>query len=320
MVRVFPPVLNVDATLPGPVPGRAASPAIADPAPHAAADRGWTWWVGGAISLAILVAVIVQLRTVDFAQVRAMLPTTPLFWLVFAASYLAGPSADWVIYRRLWRIPAAGFAALLRKLVGNELVVGYVGDLYLYTWARRRTEMTSTPFAAIKDVAILSAMTANAVTLLLLALAYPLLGTLDLGLDGRTLLISVAVVVTTSTAVLFFRKTLFGLPRAELFFVTGIHALRIFLTTGLAALAWHLALPDVALQWWLLLAALRMLLSRLPLLPNKDIVFAALAVFLIGHDAEIGALMTMMASLILATHITVGFGLLTGEAMGWKRR
>jgi hypothetical protein len=74
------------------------------------------------------------------------------------------------------------------------------------------------------------------------------------------------------------------------------------------------------MQWWLLLSALRLLLSRLPLLPNKDIVFAGLAVFLIGHDVQIGALMTMMASLILGTHILVGLGLVASDINGWRRK
>ncbi len=317
-------VLNVNASgmspgsallTPAAIPGSAT-----DPIPLDTADRGWAWWLGSAISLAVLVAVILELRSVDFTAVRDMLPTAPLFWAMFAMSYLSAPLADWLIYRRLWQMPASGFGALLRKLIGNELLFGYVGELYLYTWARRRTAMTSTPFGAIKDVSILSAMTGNAVTIVMLALAYPLLGTLHLGIDSKTLLISVSVVLASSSAILLFRKTLFTLPRADLWFVTWLHLARIFASAGLAAFCWHLVLPQVDLQWWLLLSAMRLLLSRLPLLPNKDIVFAGLAVFLIGHDAEIGALMTMMASLILATHIGLGLILGAREAIGWRRR
>lgn len=292
----------------------------ADPKPLRIATRGWTWWVGLAISAAILVTVITELRSVDIAQVRTMLPASPAFWLAFAAAYFVGPAADWVIFRWLWRIPVAGFSALLRKLVGNELLFGYAGELYLYTWARRHTEMTSAPFAAIKDVAILSAMTANAVTLVLLVLAWPLLSGLNLGLDGRTLLVSAAIVITISSGVLLFRNKLFSLPAADLRAVSAIHLARIILATALAALCWHLVLPQVALSWWLLLATLRMLVSRLPLLPNKDIVFAGLAVFLVGHDAEIAELMTMMASLILATHIGLGLSLVVAEATTLGRR
>jgi hypothetical protein len=62
-----------------------------------------------------------------------------------------------------------------------------------------------------------------------------------------------------------------------------------------------------------LLAAVRQLLSRLPLLPNKDLVFAGVAMFLIGRSVAIHDLMTMMASLILATHLVVGAGLVLAE-------
>ena len=47
-------------------------------------------------------------------------------------------------------------------------------------------------------------------------------------------------------------------------------------------------------------------MSRLPLIPNKDVVFAGLAVFLLGHEHEIGDLMAMMAGLLLVTHLAVG--------------
>ena len=282
--------------------------------------RGWTFWAGVAFSVAVLAAVLWQMRSVSLAGVVAMLPRNPLFWVVFAAAYLAAPFMDWLIYRRLWRIPVQGFAALLRKLIGNELVFGYVGEAYFYTWARTRTGMTTAPFGAIKDVAILSALTGNAVTLVLLMLAAPLLGTMRFGIDSTTLLTSVGVVLALSSAILLFRRTLFSLPVADLRFVAALHLVRIALTTGLAALCWHLVLPEVGMQWWLLLAALRMLLSRLPLMPNKDIVFAGLAVFLIGNDDAIGALMTMMASLILVTHLGVGLALVASDVRNWRRR
>jgi hypothetical protein len=130
---------------------------------------------------------------------------------------------------------------------------------------------------------------------------------------------SVAVVILTSSALLFFGKRIFSLPRQELWIASGIHLARILSYAGFSALAWHLVLPDVALSWWVLLSASRQLLSRLPLMPNKDIVFTGLAVFLIGHDTEIVALMALMASLTLVTHIGLGLLLSAGEAVRFKR-
>ena len=313
MFRVY----NINVTTgPGAVPGTA----VLNPPPLVRDQRGWNWWLGGGVSFAILCAVLWQVRSIGFADVVAMVPRQPGFWAAFLAAYFSAPLVDWLIFRKLWNIPAAGFAALLRKLIGNELLLGYIGEVYFYTWARARTGMTSAPFGAVKDVAILSALTGNIVTLAMVLLAAPLLSTLHFGIDSQTLLASIAVILGTSSAVLLFRQKLFSLPAADLRFVSGMHLLRIGLTTGFNALAWHIVLPDVGLQWWLLLSALRLLLSRLPLLPNKDIVFAGLAVFLVGHDAQLGALMTMMASLILATHVMVGLGLVAGEVRDWRRR
>jgi hypothetical protein len=264
--------------------------------------------------------VLWQVRSVSITEMVALVPRTPGFWLAFLAAYFSAPLMDWLIFRRLWKIPADGFAALLRKLIGNELLLGYIGEVYFYTWARRRTGMTTAPFGAVKDVAILSALMGNVVTLAMLVLAAPLLATMRFGIDADTFIASIAVVLVTSSAMLLFRRKLFSLPANELRFVSGMHLLRIGLTTGFNALAWHLVLPEVGMQWWLLLSALRLLLSRLPLLPNKDIVFAGLAVFLIGHDVQIGALMTMMASLILGTHILVGLGLVASDINGWRRK
>jgi len=46
------------------------------------------------------------------------------------------------------------------------------------------------------------------------------------------------------------------------------------------------------------------------------VVFAALAVFVIGQDAEVGALMAMMASLLLVTHLGLGLILAGVQATG----
>ena len=86
-------------------------------------------WVGAAITLGVLVAVLWQLRTLNLRDVVDDVPSSPFFWLLFVVSYFTAPLADWVIFRRLWRIPAAGFVALTRKMIGNELLLGYSGEL-----------------------------------------------------------------------------------------------------------------------------------------------------------------------------------------------
>lgn len=276
-------------------------------------------WAPPIISLAILGAVGLELSRLDVAGIRALLPTSVGFWLVFLAYYASAPLADWVIFRRLWTIPVAGFFALVRKLIGNELLLGYVGELYFYSWARKRSAMVGAPFGAVKDVAILSAVVGNIVTLAMLCLTYPLFRWLHLGIDARAFALSIGVVLLTSLAAMLYRKKLFSLPRRDLQFIVMIHFVRVMLTTGLAAWMWHIALPSVSISLWLLLSTLRLLLSRLPFVPNKDVVFAGMAIFLVGQDHEVVALMALMAGIILTTHLLVGLALAGTELVDWSR-
>jgi hypothetical protein len=137
-------------------------------------------------------------------------------------------------------------------------------------------------------------------------LAWPLISSGQLGMPTRDVFLSLGVVLATSCAILFFRKKLFSLDRRELWFITGVHVVRTLVFIVVSALLWHLVLDQVSLGLWLVLATLRMLVSRLPLLPNKDIVFAGIAVFLLGHDMEIAALMTLMAAISLAGNVIAG--------------
>jgi len=277
-------------------------------------------WLGLAISAAVLVAILDQMRSLDFARIAGLLPTSAAFWLTFCAYYTFSVASEWLIFRRLWKIPASGFVALTRKYIGNEVLFGYIGEVYFYSWARKRVRMSGAPFGAIKDVAIMSAVVGNVVTFVMMALAYPFIGELRLGFGGSVFYLSAFVLAATSLAALVFRRRVFSLPNVELRFVGLVHLLRILAKTGLAALMWYLILPDVPLGWWLLLAALRLLLSRLPFLPNKDLAFVALAILTIGRENEITALLTMVASLILATHVLLGLLLMSAELSDLKER
>ncbi|MCI4588848.1 hypothetical protein MOK15_01825 [Sphingobium sp. BYY-5] len=289
---------------------------VIDPQPLIRSGRNWTLWAGPLVSILILAVAVHQFRGLDRANLWALMPTAPLFWLAFAAYYTAGPVSEWVIFRRLWAIPVSGFGALLRKLVSNEILLGYLGEVYFYAWARRSAAIKAAPFGALKDVTILSALVGNLVTLAMLVVAIPLFNALPIGATHWEITGSILFVLATSLVAMLLRHRLFALPRAELWFISAIHLLRIVATTVLAAAMWHLLLPSVDLSTWILLGTLRQLISRLPLLPNKDVVFAGMAAFLIGRDSEIVSAMALMATLILTAHLVVGIVL--GASGLWR--
>lgn len=267
----------------------------------------WERVAGTILSLIVVGAALYQARDLDIAEILELVPTSLTFWGLFAISYLIGPATDWFIFHRLWGVGAGAFGALIRKLIYNELLVGYLGEVYFYSWARQNIRFVTTPFGAVKDVAVLSAVAGNVTTLVFLAMAFPLVRLLPLHDHATAIGLSLAFVVGTSLAVMLLRRSLFSLERKELQMVFAVHLLRILATTVVSAALWHLVLPDVALGWWLVLVTIRLLISRLPFLPNKDVVFAAITVLALG-EVEISALMALMAGLILATHGLIGLG------------
>ena len=266
----------------------------------------WARVFGAILSLLVIGAALNQARTVDLATMTGLVPTTPVFWALFCISYLAGPLSEWLIFRRLWHVGPGAFGALVRKLIYNELLVGYLGEIYFYSWARKHLRFVTTPFGAVKDVAIMSALAGNVMTLVFLAMSLPFVALLPAHDHVVAIGWSFAFVIATSFAAMLWRSSIFSLEGADLKLIFGIHIGRILATTSLAAILWHMVLPDTPIGWWLVLATLRLLISRLPFVTNKDVIFAGVAVLAVGEDGRLAALMAMMAVFTLVTHVLVG--------------
>jgi len=273
-----------------------------------------------ALSLAVIAAAFTQIRMVDPAQIWSLVPVSPLFWSLFVIGFLAGPLSEWFIFNRLWGVGLPSFGALTRKLAYNELVLGYLGEAWFYAWARKNAQISGSPFGAVKDVAVLSAMAGNVMTLVLIIAALPYLDLLPLGDYGSAIGWSLAFVLATTLAAMIWRRALFSLARSELVMVFGVHVGRIIVTTIISAILWQMILPDTHFGWWLVLAAIRLLISRLPFIPNKDIAFAGVAVIVASSDTQIASLLTLMAGLILMANLVVGLSFSAFDLIKGDRR
>ena len=263
------------------------------------------WWAGAALSAATLLAVSLQLGQAGIVQATRSAPTAPAFWLVFAAWYLISPVCDWTIFRRLWRLPASGVAALVRKQVANELVLGYSGEAQFYLWARQHAKLATSPFGAVKDVAVLSAMAGNLATLALMAANWPLLASTLAGPLGHAFALSAGFVALISMATFLLRRRLFSLGAPDLAAIAVTHAARITASMLMLGTLWHLLLPGLRLDGLLVLATLRIMLSRLPFVPAKEVVFAGLVAAMLGRGAAVVPAIAMLGSLVIMTHVAV---------------
>lgn len=297
------------------LPGAAPKPVVGELAelePIAKIRRRWPTWLGAVLSILMVVGIGYELLDKGLAGLTRTAPASWLFYLIFVLRYMVGPTFDFIIYRRLWNIPWSGMIALNRKRIANDVVLGYSGEAYFYAWARQRTKMVAAPFGAVKDVSILSALAGNAMTLLLVAIALPLATDMLSPAEFKTGLISAAVVLGMSLPFLLLSRRVFSLGRQDLWQVFGIHVARLLADSLLIAVAWAVALPGVGFGTWVLLAAARMLVSRLPLIPSQDLVFASFAILLIGRGDALSEMLSFMAALTLLFHaiLIAGFGLL----------
>ncbi|WP_066480826.1 MULTISPECIES: hypothetical protein [unclassified Sphingomonas] len=267
--------------------------------------RRWPVLLGAALSVLMVVGLARELLEAGLAGLSRTVPDSPLFYLAFAVAYLASPVGDFVIFRRLWQLPVAGLGALLRKRIANDVVIGYSGDVYFYVWARQRMKMVTSPFGAVKDVTILSGIAANSLTLLMIALVLPIASDLLSRSDLRMVALSAAIIFALSAPFVIFSKRVFSLGRRQLWQVFGIHAVRFVLDSAALALAWHLAMPDVSLGMWSFLVAGRLLVFRMPLIPNKELVFATFAILFIGQSEALGDLVAFTSALNLLCHLVL---------------
>ena len=285
--------------------------ALAAMEPLVPATRRWPALLGAGLTVAMIAGLVWQLFHRGLAELGRSVPADPRFYLAFALFFMTLPVFDFLIYRHLWRIPAGGLAALTKKRIANDVVVNYSGEAYFYSWARRHATLVAAPFGAIKDVSILSAIAGNALTLLMIVVALPLGRDLLTPDQFRTALWSTALLVALSLPFLIFSRRVFSLPRRKLWIVFGFHCARIVVSSTLIALAWHFALPSVTLGMWLFLQAARMLVSRLPLVPNKELLFFTFANMLVGERETLVQLLAFCAALTLVINavLLVAFAL-----------
>lgn len=264
---------------------------------------------------ALLVLVIsllfYDLRAIGWREIVRNLPTTPWFYAIFLLNYCSLPFYEALIYNHLWKTGLRALPVLLKKRVYNEAVLDYSGETLLFAWARTHTGASNgTILGNVRDVNILSALAGNLVTCLILvaviAIQADKLGVADAEVLRRGALFTGGSVLVLTILAGFLRKWLLSLSVATCATITGLHILRLLTFLGLQALQWHIAVPVIAWQVWLTFLALQMAVSRLPLVPAKDLFFTGLAINLGARMAlapgVIGGVFVAGSGIILFVH------------------
>lgn len=275
------------------------------------------------VTLAVLVYLAYQMTDIGWGRIWASLPTTPWFYVLFLALYFLLPIFQSVGYSLIWGRPFRSlFPALLKSGVYNKEVLSYSGEMYLFSWARARLDLSDGQIAHhIKDNTIVSsvASTTNAVALLGLFLGsdvvrFPML-------SGRTWVYMVAGIVGVIAIIavgIRFRRSVFKLSGQLILGLFALYSGRLLLLQGLQVAQWAVAIPKVAIQTWLTFLAVQIITKRIPLMPSQDLFFMAVGIEMAGsvQVPEAG-----LAS-VLAVHSVLdkGLGVILFAVVSWYNR
>lgn len=222
---------------------------------------------------------VLKVRAIGWRQVATNLPTNPLFYALFVVNFLILPASETIIFRRIFqqRLPGA-FPMLIRKRIYNSALVGYSGELMFMIWLKRTLGLrTKNILIGLKDNAILSAVSSGLVTAgLLVAFALAGNGRRIAGwLSPTPMLVIAGVLGAVFVVPLLYRlrRQLIAMPAPRAAGVLGIHVARVALVVVLQALQWAVVLPSESLSTWLVFLTAQMVISRLPIIPNRDLLF-----------------------------------------------
>lgn len=240
------------------------------------------------LTAAIVAYLVYQLSHIGWSNVWSALPSTPWFYIIFLGMYLTLPAAQALIFGILWKLPISQvLPATVKKRIYDKDVMSYSGDIFMYFWGQRHTELPGrTLLHHLKDNAIISSVTSTLVAIGVLATLFAggLLSLPDL-LEKQQLVyaaLSLAIAVGAVVLGVRFRQTVFALEGQILALLVGLHLARILAVQGLQITQWVVVLPAVPLQAWFTYLAVQIIVGRIPFLPSRDLIFMSIGIGLAG--------------------------------------
>ncbi len=226
-----------------------------------------------------------KLRDVDLAQVASGLPLKPHFYALLLVVYFVLPASQVLAYRITWTFRLRhGIPAFIKKRILNKDVLGYTGEVFLYSWATRHVDEPAVELMkTIRDQNILSSAVSTMVTIILVTV-FIFTGQVTLSdlvgerQQGTIIAGTIALAIVLAILVRVW-KYVFSMPWRSASMVFSVHVARILLRQVAEITMWHVAMPEVPLKVWFTYAAAIILGTRIPFL-QPDLLTLGIAVAL----------------------------------------
>jgi hypothetical protein len=240
-----------------------------------------------AVPLILLVIIGRRLTELGWHEIWSARPGNPLFYLFLVLQFLIQPFGDYFVYRNLWGASSTPpMTVILRKRVMNTFMLDYSGEVFFFLWSQANLKLKPGMLVhGIKDSNVLSAG-AGLAMLYLMALTLLASGGLKIPMGisshGWLYLLAGSVPLILCGVLVLGRRKLTDLTTRQIAGTFLIHFTRAFLVLIVEFCLWQLsgALPSAVAS--LQFVALRLLVTRLPVVPNKDLIFVGAGIAAAG--------------------------------------
>lgn len=263
-------------------------------------------WVHRLFFVAILTYLLYQFSQVGWIKIYHSLPTQISFYLLFFPIFFILPISELFIYRILWGVRFRDiWPALLVKKVYNSDVMGYSGEVYLFQWANKSLSLDKTKIIKdVKDNNIISSIVSIIATIIALFLFfeynpfffYKWFNKIP---NNQLYFWLIATVIIVFLFVRF-RSYIFSLPGKTSMEIFSVHFIRHIIAFLLQVYQWHLVLPNVPVYVWITFMAVLLVMTRLPFLPNIDLLFVSIS---INITKSLGAPLAAISALLALNSI-----------------
>ena len=240
-----------------------------------------------AVPVALLFIIGRRLAELGWREIWIARPGAVGFYVLLVLQFFIQPFGDYLVYRNLWgRANTPPMAVILRKRLLNTFMLDYSGEAFFYFWAQARLKLAPGMLVhAIKDSNVLSAGAGLAmiyVMVLMLLASGGLHIPAALSAHGWLYVLAGTVPLILCAGLVLGHRKLTALSRSQIAATFIIHFTRSLLVLAVEFGLWELsgALPSAVacLQF----VALRLVVTRLPLVPNKDLIFVGAGIAAAG--------------------------------------
>lgn len=261
----------------------------------------------------LLAGLVYAFTRVGWVEIWHSRPGATGFYAILLLQFFIQPTADLIIYRNLLRAgPALPFTIILRKRFINDML-DYSGEVYFFLWARQNLSLQRNVLLhAVKDSNILSVSAGfTMVWVMLLALVSSGLMKVPALMHGNfgVLLSAGSLPLVLGLALFLGGRRVTASSRKNIAITFGIHLARcvVNLSTEFAIWWFSGALPSATAC--LLFVALRVFVTRLPLMVNKDLIFVGLGIATAGFmdlsAPKVAAVLMLMTAISLIENVMV---------------